>query len=134
MNLVEKPQLAGQVAVVTGGSGGIGTAIIHALHNAGARAISLDVCPPQSKETPWLKCDVRDDASVAAAVAEITRGHQRIDLTIHAAGVSREAVVWKLSVEDWDLIQSVNLRGAFLLLRHTIPVMRQGVAGGRIVL
>jgi 3-oxoacyl-[acyl-carrier protein] reductase len=133
MNLMEKAQLSDQVAVVTGGSGGIGTAIVDALHEAGAKAISLDVCPPQSKETPWIKCDVRDDASVADAVAEVTREHQRVDLTIHAAGVSREGVVWKLSVDDWDLIQSVNLRGAFLLLRHTIPAMRQGV-GGRIVL
>lgn len=133
MSVEERGQLSGQVAVVTGGSGGIGTAIIFALHNAGARAISLDICPPQSKGTSWIKCDVRHDASVAAAIAEVTREHQRIDLTIHAAGVSREGVVWKLSVEDWDLIQSVNLRGAFLLLHHTIPVMRQG-AGGRVVL
>ncbi len=44
MTLEEKAPLSGQVAVVTGGSGGIGTAIIDALHNAGARAISLDVC------------------------------------------------------------------------------------------
>jgi len=133
MSLAEKAQFSGEVAVVTGGSGGIGTAIIHALDSAGAQAISLDVCPPQCKETLWIKCDVRDDASVAAAVAEVVRTHQRIDLTIHAAGVSRESVVWKLAVEDWDLIHSVNLRGAFLLLRHTIPVMRQGT-GGRIVL
>jgi NAD(P)-dependent dehydrogenase (short-subunit alcohol dehydrogenase family) len=133
MNLVEKLQLEGQVAIVTGGSGGIGTAILHALHNAGARAISLDVSPPQSKETLWIKCDVRDDASVAAAIAQVTQEHLRIDLVIHGAGVSRESVVWKLAVEDWDLIQSVNLRGAFLLLRQTIPVMRRG-GGGRIVL
>ncbi len=131
--MAEKPQLAGQVAVVTGGSGGIGTAILHALHQAGAHAISLDVSPPQSKETPWIKCDVRDDVSVAAAIAQVTQEHQRIDLVIHGAGVSRESVVWKLAVDDWDLIQAVNLRGAFLLLRHTIPVMRR-VAGGRIVL
>jgi NAD(P)-dependent dehydrogenase (short-subunit alcohol dehydrogenase family) len=126
-------QLCGQVAIVTGGSGGIGTAIVDALYNAGARAMSLDVCPPQSKATPWIKCDVRDDASVSAAIAHVTQQHEHIDLVIHGAGVSREGVVWKLSVEDWDLIQSVNLRGAFLLLRHTIPVMRRGT-GGRIVL
>lgn len=128
-----EPQLHGQVAIVTGGSGGIGTAIIDALAGAGAHVVSLDVSPPQKKETAWIKCDVRDDASVAAAVAEITREHQRIDLVIHGAGVSRESVVWKLSVEDWDFIQSVNLRGAFLLLRHSIPVMRRGQSG-RIVL
>ncbi len=134
MNLAEKPQLAGQVAVVTGGSGGIGTAIIDALQNAGGRAISLDVSPPQNKDTLWIKCDVRDDASVASVIAQVTKEHQRIDLVIHGAGVSRESVVWKLAVEDWDFIQAVNLRGAFLLLRHTIPVIRRGGTGGRIVL
>lgn len=133
MSLMEKAQLSGQVAVVTGGSGGIGTAIVEALHNAGARAVSLDICPPQDKATPWIQCDVRNDASVASAVAQVAREHQRIDLVVHSAGVTREGVVWKLTVEDWDLIQSINLRGAFLLLRHTIPVMRRG-AGGRIVL
>jgi NAD(P)-dependent dehydrogenase (short-subunit alcohol dehydrogenase family) len=129
-----KPELVrdAQVAVVTGGSGGIGTAIMHALHDAGVYAISLDVSPPSDKDIPWIKCNLCDDTSVAAAIAEVARGHQRIDLVIHAAGVSREGVVWKLTVEDWDLIHTVNLRGAFLLLRHTIPVMRQN--GGRIVL
>jgi NAD(P)-dependent dehydrogenase (short-subunit alcohol dehydrogenase family) len=125
--------LSGQVAIVTGGSGGIGTAIIEALREAGARAISLDISAPQDKSVPWIQCDVRDDASVAAAVAHVTREYQRIDVAIHGAGVSREGVVWKLPVEDWDFVQTVNLRGAFLLLRHSLPVMRRGT-GGRVVL
>ena len=129
----ENTQLAGQVAVVTGGSGGIGTAIVHALRDAGAIAISLDLSPPPSKDTPWVQCDVRDDASVAAAIAQVVSQHGRLDLAIHGAGVSRESVVWKLAVDDWDFIQSVNLRGAFLLLRHAIPQMRRG-SGGRLVL
>jgi NAD(P)-dependent dehydrogenase (short-subunit alcohol dehydrogenase family) len=128
-----EPQFHGQVAIVTGGSGGIGTAIVDALRSAGAKAVSLDVSPPQCKETPWIKCDVRDDLSVAGAVAQVAKEHQRVDMVIHGAGVSRESVVWKLAVEDWDFIQGVNLRGAFLLLRHSIPVMRRG-SGGRIVL
>lgn len=128
-----RTELSGQVAVVTGGSGGIGTAIVHALRGAGAHAISLDVSPPASKEVPWINCDVRDDASVARAIAQVAQEHQRMDVVIHGAGVSREGVVWKLAVEDWDLIQAVNLRGAFLLLRHSIPVMRRST-GGRIVL
>ncbi len=133
MNQNQTGQLSGQVAVVTGGSGGIGTAILDALQRAGAHAISLDVAPPPDKATPWISCDVRDDSAVAAAVAQVAQEQQRIDLAIHAAGVSREGVVWKLSIEDWDFIQAVNLRGAFLLLRHTIPVMRRG-SGGRVVL
>lgn len=125
-------QLGGQVAIVTGGSGGIGTATTEAVHNVGALAISLDVCPPRNKAMPWVQCDMRDDTSVAAAIARVVQDHERIDLVIHGAGVSREGVAWKLAVEDWDLIQSVNVRGAFLVFRHSIPVMRHG-NGGRIV-
>jgi NAD(P)-dependent dehydrogenase (short-subunit alcohol dehydrogenase family) len=125
------PEISGKVAVVTGGSGAIGSAIVQALCAAGAKAFSLDVTP-SAGNTPWVKCDVRDDASVAAAVAEVARQTGRLDIVVHAAGVSRDAVVWKLSVEDWDFTQAVNLRGAFLLLRHALPLMREK-NGGRIV-
>ena len=131
--------LENKIAVVTGGSGAIGSAIIAGLAEQGACAVSLDIAPPAA--APFQKCDVRDDSSVASAIAEVQRTHGRLDLVVHAAGVSREAVVWKLAVEDWDFVHSVNLRGAFLLLRHAIPVMRTGEAcpepgrrGGRIVL
>ena len=126
-------QLAGKTAVVTGGSGGIGSAIVRSLQEAGAVATSLDLSPPPDHDIPWLHCDVRSDESVGSAVQQFFQQNGRLDLVIHAAGISREAVVWKLAVEDWDMIQAVNLRGAFLLLRHTIPLMRQG-QGGRVVL
>jgi 3-oxoacyl-[acyl-carrier protein] reductase len=125
-------ELEGRIAVVTGGSGAIGAAIARALENAGARTISLDLA--ESLEFPWKKCDVRDDASVARAIGELAHQHGTIDIAVHAAGVSRDAVTWKLALEDWDLVQSVNLRGAFSLIRHTIPLMRAGQQGGRIVL
>ncbi|MCH8947344.1 MAG: SDR family oxidoreductase [Acidobacteria bacterium] len=126
-------ELAGQVALVSGGSGGIGLAIIHALGQAGAEAVSLDLTAPGEEGIAWVKGDVRDDASVAAAVEEVFQRHGRLDLVIHAAGVTRDAVLWKLPVDDWDLVQAVNLRGAFLLLRHAVPALRRG-KGGRIVL
>lgn len=125
-------ELAGRVAVVTGGGGGIGTAIIEALRDAGATAVSLDIRP----ETPangQTYCDVRDDDSVRKAIHGVFATHGRIDIAVHAAGVSRDAVAWKLPVDDWDLVHEVNLRGAFLLLHHVIPAMRAS-GGGRIVL
>jgi 3-oxoacyl-[acyl-carrier protein] reductase len=124
--------MLGKVAAVTGGSGAIGGAIVKSLQHAGATAISLDTA--QSQQAPWKKCDVRDDASVARAVSELRREYGRMDIAVHAAGVSRDAVVWKLSPDDWDLVQSVNLRGAFSLVRHSVPAMREGKQGGRIVL
>ncbi len=130
-----------KIAVVTGGSGAIGSAIIAGLEEQGACAVSLDVARPAVAEARFQACDVRDDGSVASAIAKVQDSYGRLDLVVHAAGVSREAVVWKLAVDDWDFVQSVNLRGAFLLLRHAIPVMRAGEAcpepgrrGGRIVL
>jgi 3-oxoacyl-[acyl-carrier protein] reductase len=126
-------ELSGQVAVVTGGSGGIGCAIIRVLEQAGALAISLDVAGPTEGKPEWVKCDVTDDVSVAAAIRRVAEGRGRIDIVVHAAGVTRDAVLWKLPVSDWDLVHNVNLRGAFLLLRHAVPVMRRGKSG-RIVL
>ncbi len=128
------PELSGKIAAVSGGSGAIGGAILCALGEQGAKAICLDVAAPPDAATLFLKCDVRDDASVVSAIADIERTHGRLDVLVHAAGVSRDAVVWKLTPDDWDLIHGVNLRGAFLLVRHALPVMRRNNGGGRIVL
>jgi NAD(P)-dependent dehydrogenase (short-subunit alcohol dehydrogenase family) len=125
--------LDGKVAVVTGGSGAIGSAIIAELEEHGARAVSLDLARPASSAALYQACDVGDDSSVSSALEAVRREHGRLDLVVHAAGISREGVVWKLAVEEWDVVQRVNLRGAFLLLRHAIPAMRAG-DGGRIVL
>lgn len=125
-------ELNGKVALVTGGSGGIGSAIVVALHRAGATAVSLDITAATG--SPWIACDVRSDESVSAAVHRAQEQHGRLDILIHAAGVSRDAVVWKTSVEDWDFVQAVNLRGAFLLLRHGIPLLRQAGAGRAVLI
>jgi 3-oxoacyl-[acyl-carrier protein] reductase len=126
-------ELKGRVAIVTGGAGGIGKAILQSLQAAGAQVFCLDLVAPAGAESTWAECDVRDDASVASAVQQVERECGRCDIVVHAAGVSRDAVIWKMAVEDWDLVQAVNLRGAFLLLRHTIPLLRRG-EGGHIVL
>ena len=118
--------LAGKVAVVTGGAGGIGTVIMQGLVEAGATVVCLDI------QNADIHCDVRSDDSVRDAIAAVVKKHGRIDIAVHAAGISRDAVAWKLSVDDWDLVHQVNLRGAFLLIRHAVPSMREH--GGRIVL
>ena len=124
--------LAGKVAIVSGGSGAIGRAILDAFAGAGARAVSLDLSEPGEKRQ-WVKCDIREEQSVAAAVESVYKTEGKLDLVVHAAGVSRDAVVWKMAVEDWDSVQEVNLRGAFLMIRNSIPLLRHGL-GGRIVL
>lgn len=124
--------LAGKVAIVSGGSGAIGRAILQAFEQAGARPVSLDLCEPGDKRA-WVKCDIREESSVVAAVQSIYKSEGRLDFVVHAAGISRDSVIWKMSADDWDSVQAVNLRGAFLLLRHSIPLLRHG-PGGRVVL
>lgn len=121
-----------EVAVITGGSGALGAAIASALRERGATVVSLDVAPPSAAE--WIACNVRDDASLAAAVEKVVATHGRIDIAVHAAGIARDGVVWKLAPDDWDLVHEVNLRGAFFLLRHVIPVMRNGGSGSVILI
>jgi Dehydrogenases with different specificities (related to short-chain alcohol dehydrogenases) len=115
-----------RVAVVVGGAGAIGAAIVRQLRESGARAITLDLDVQGSDS---IACDVRDAESVAYAFAKL----DRIDMVVYAAGITRESVIWKLSIDDWDAIHSVNLRGAFLVLREAIPILRRG-DGGSIVL
>ena len=131
--MTKTSDIAGKVAVVTGGSGAIGGAIANSLRAAGAHALSLDLAASPDPSLPWIQCDVSDDASVTNAVGGVVNKYGGIDIAVHAAGVSRDAVVWKLAVDDWDFVQAVNLRGAFLLIRHTVPLMRTR-KGGRIVL
>jgi len=128
----EAADLKGQVAIVSGGSGVIGCAILDALEQAGARAFSLDLTNPGSKRR-WIECDVHEESSVIAALECLNKTEARLDMVVHAAGISRDAVIWKTPVEDWDSVHAVNLRGAFLLLRHSIPLMRRAQRG-RIVL
>jgi 3-oxoacyl-[acyl-carrier protein] reductase len=108
-----------RVAAVVGAAGAIGGAIVKRLCESGMRVVSLDLA----------NCDVREPMSVASAFAKF----ERLDVVVYAAGITRESVVWKLRIEDWDEIHDVNLRGAFLVLREAIPVMRKS-GGGRIVL
>ena len=123
--------LDGQVAAITGGAGGIGVAIARRLAAEGARVFSLDLESTEAAEA--IRCDMRNEDSVVSAFARLAQLAGRLDILVHAAGVSRDAVVWKLAADDWDLVQSVNLRGGFLAMRSAIPMMREA-GGGRIVL
>lgn len=121
-----------KVAIVTGGSGAIGRATLDAFEQAGVRAVSLDLAEPGAHRR-WVHCDVRDESSIAEALASVYQHEGRLDFVVHAAGISRDSVIWKMPAEDWDSVQAVNLRGAFLLIRHAIPLLRKGHCG-RIVL
>jgi len=127
-------RLDGQVAVVAGGAGAIGSAIGVRLAEGGARVYALDLPGRRVPDGVTLvACDLTQAGQVAAAVDRIGREAGRIDIVVHAAGITRDARLWKLSDEDWRSLMAVNLDSAFTLVRAATPVLRER-SGGAIVL
>lgn len=129
----ESTGLQGRVALVSGAAGGIGRAVLEALAAAGALATGFDRVEAPDASFSWVSGDVGRSEDVSRAVDHVLEAHGRLDLVIHAAGVTRDEVLWKLDPEDWDEVLRVNLRGAFLLLREGFPAMRKNDFG-RVVL
>jgi 3-oxoacyl-[acyl-carrier protein] reductase len=126
-------ELEGLVALVSGAAGGIGRATAEMLRECGARVVGFDLSSAGEGEELWVEGDVGDESDAARAVQAAVETHGRLDILVHAAGITRDQVLWKLPVDDWDEVLRVNLRGAYLLLREAFPAMREG-DGGRVVL
>jgi 3-oxoacyl-[acyl-carrier protein] reductase len=126
--------LEGRVALVTGGSGGIGRAVVARLREAGARVASIDrpgVSPLEGAlEFP---CDLTDGPAVEAAFERLDAAVGRLDIVVHCAGIIRDAVLWKLSRDDWTAVLRANLDSAFEVLRAAAPRLRAAGAGSVIL-
>jgi acetoacetyl-CoA reductase/3-oxoacyl-[acyl-carrier protein] reductase len=127
--------LGGRVAVVAGGAGAIGAAIGARLIECGATVYCLDR-PGHEPPAPMhaVACDVSDETAVAAALAGIDRAAGRLDIVVHAAGITRDARLWKSTASDWNLVLSTNLTSAFHLLRAAVPIMRHSGQGSIVLI
>ncbi len=124
-----------KVALVTGGGGGIGSAIAERLSAAGASVLSVDL-PARAgpSGTVPLACDLSRPERVQELFAGIERDHGRLDVVVHAAGITRDAVLWKMSDESWSDVMAANLDSAFYLVRGAVPLLREAGDGGAVVL
>jgi 3-oxoacyl-[acyl-carrier protein] reductase len=133
-----------RIALVTGAFGGIGAAVATALAGAGADVALLDSRPAEDgaraaatieaagRRARLIAADVRDERSVQEALEEIGRTLGEPDIVVNNAGITDDAMIWKMSAEAWKRVIDVNLTGAFLVLRAAIPAMRRR-GWGRIV-
>ena len=126
--------IEGTAALVTGGSRGIGQAIVRRLGAAGSRVAVLDLEARDGDGDVALVCDVADEKAVVEGVAAAVDGLGGLDLAFLNAGVGGLAPLLAMTAEEWDRNHDVNLRGTFLCLRECARAMVASGSGGSIVL
>ncbi len=113
-----------KVAIVTGGEGGIGQAICTALERGGVTAYSADLRKMHpAARFRFVHMDVTDILSIRKAVDQVIRKEGRIDILINNAGITADKSFVKMTMEEFDRVLSVNLRGTALVTHAVIPHM-----------
>ena len=128
-----------RVAIVTGGTRGIGEAICLALRDAG-RTVVANYAGNEEKAKaftertgiPAYRWDVGDHAATQEGCARVTADVGPIDIVVNNAGITRDGVLHKMSFDDWNEVMRINLGGCFNMAKATFPGMRER-GWGRIV-
>jgi NAD(P)-dependent dehydrogenase (short-subunit alcohol dehydrogenase family) len=126
-------RLEGKVCVITGASGGIGSASAEAFASEGARVVGVDLAAGAPGELS-LQADVTDDAAVRDMYARVRSEMGRVDVLFNNAGISPadDGSVLDTSLEAWQRVQDVNLKSVFLCCKHGIPHLLEG-GGGSVI-
>jgi len=126
--------MQGKLAYVTGGMGGIGTAICQRLAREGFRVVAG--CGPSRNAQPWLDeqaalgyqfyasaGNVSDWDSTVAAFAKVTQEHGPVDVLVNNAGITRDGLFRKMSLDDWRAVMDTNLNSLFNVTKQVIDGM-----------
>lgn len=136
--------LEGKVALVTGGSQGIGESIAKALGAAGAHVVVAargeekaaavaEAITAAGGNAEALRLDVGDPASVTAAFKAVVEKHGKLDVLVNNAGITDDGLILRMSKESWDRVIATDLTGVFLCAQEAAKVMLKKRVPGRIV-
>jgi (2S)-[(R)-hydroxy(phenyl)methyl]-succinyl-CoA dehydrogenase BbsD subunit len=127
-----------RVAIITGASKGIGKTISKQMVGEGYFVILVDVderpgkaleAELTSENTKFYTTDISNEKQVVELFKLVTEEYGRINVLVNNAGIIRDNMIWKMSVEDFDEVIRVNLRGTWLMCREVAKVMRQQESG-----
>jgi 3-oxoacyl-[acyl-carrier protein] reductase len=132
--------LTGKIALVTGAAQGIGRDIALGLAADGADVAICDVNLEAAQKTAAdieaagrrglaVKTNVASSEDVNAMVGQVVEKFGRIDILVNNAGITRDGLILRMKDEDWDLVLSINLKGAFLCTRAALKHMTKQRAG-----
>jgi NAD(P)-dependent dehydrogenase (short-subunit alcohol dehydrogenase family) len=131
-------RLSGKVAIITGAGMGIGAETARVFAREGAKVIIADINPEAGEsvageireaggEAIFVRTDVTSEESVKQVVEATFSRHGRLDVMFNNAGINFSKPTCDVTVEEWDRVMAVNLRGPFLGCKYALPVMaRQG--------
>lgn len=133
-------KLSDKIVLVTGSSRGIGRAISLTFAEEGATVIAvgrnvsaLQKVEQESQGMPGsirgMTCDVAISQEVEQIIRKIEREYGRLDILVNNAGVGHFAPLEELTVEQWDEMMNVNLKGVFLCCKYAIPVLKKQKSG-----
>lgn len=128
--------LSGKVALVTGGTRGIGFAIVQALAAAGARVAFTyvhnktlaDEIAEKDKIIPF-EADATNGEQASETVKKIRSSFERIDILVNNAGITRDKLLVRMSEEDWDAVIDTNLKGVFNFTKPVVTAMLRQRSG-----
>lgn len=133
--------LDGKVALVTGGSRGIGRAVALELAKSGAKVVvnyagninaANEVCEVVTAaggEAMAIQADVSDANSVDAMIKQVIEKYGRIDILVNNAGITRDNLLMRMKEEDWDIVINTNLKGIFLCTKLVSRYMMKQKSG-----
>jgi len=133
--------LQGQIAVVTGAARGIGRAISERLASGGATVVCTDVMDPaetvdaifsRGGTAEGMEFDVTDGEATSEAIAVIRAKHERLDVLVNNAGITRDQLLVRMKPGDWRRVLDINLDGVFNVSQPTAKIMMRQ-RSGRIV-
>ena len=128
-------RLAGKVAIITGAARGIGRGIAERFAEEGAHLVlgdlEADLCAETARVlgADFVRTDISRQADVEAIVAHAVAKYGRLDIFVQNAGIYPWQLLEDTSVDDWDRVLGVNLRGCFIAAKAALPIMRQQQAG-----